>query len=234
MDQLRAYESVDVIRGRVTAIDEETEGLRVGFAAGKPVVTRLVLLAVGMIDSHLEVAGFSELWGDTVIHCPYCHGWEARDLPWAVYVTRDEPFPALARICSWSNDVMLIVKDGVRLQPETERKLQELGYAFERGTISALHATGGKLESIELEGGRRLSRQVLLYSPPQRQTPLVEALGLALDDDGYVATDDSGLTSMPGVYAAGDLVTPRQQIVIAAANGVMTAIAMDTVLAMSA
>lgn len=233
IEQLGTYDTVSFLTDKVTDIEKQPDGFRVSFAAREAVTARLILLAVGMVDRHLDVPGFEELWGETVIHCPYCHGWEVRDLPWAFYMTRPEPFAVLARLRYFSSDVMAIVENGVSLPPETQQQLKELGYAVAQGTIATLHAENGRLASIELQDGQRIRRQVLLYSPPQQQTPLVQQLGLTLDGDGYVVTDETGQTSLPGVYAAGDLSSPRQQIAIAAANGVMTAIAMDTVLAAS-
>jgi thioredoxin reductase len=227
------YDTVRFLRDRVTHVERQPGGFRVSFDGGKPVTTELVLLAVGMDAEHPDILGFNELWGDTVIHCPYCHGWEVRDLPWATYLTEAESFVGLARLRSWSDDVIVIVEESISLPSETQQRVVTLGYKIEHGTIRALHSKDGKLDSIELEGGRRIPRKVLLYSPPQNQTALVRKLGLALDDAGYVVTNDSGQTSVEGIYAAGDLTPGRQQIVVAAADGIAAAIAIDGVLAAS-
>jgi thioredoxin reductase len=230
IDQLSSYETVTFVRDRVVEIEKTSGGFRASFDGRAPVTTGLVLLAVGMVDKHLDAPGFESLWGDTVIHCPYCHGWEVRDLPWAAYLTTPGPVAMLPRLRSWSDDVIVIVDPGLSLSSDQERQLAKAGYPIERGTIKALHATDGRLDSIELGDGRRISRKVLLFSPQQSQTALVQRLGPQLDEAGYVVTDDMGQTSIEGIYAAGDLITPRQQIGIAAANGLVTAIAMHGVL----
>jgi thioredoxin reductase len=233
IEQLAQYDTMTFVRDRVVEIEKISGGFRVSLDEGDPVTTDLVLLALGVEDRHPDIPGFDALWGDTVIHCPYCHGWEVRDLPWAAYVTSPQHIPVIAKLRSWSDDVVVIVDRGLSLTPDQQQQLAAAGYPIEHGTIRALHATDGRLDSIELDGGRRMSRKVLLYSPPQKQTALVEALGLKLDEGGYVVTDEAGQTSMKGVYAAGDLITPRQQIVIAAANGALTAIAIHGVLSAS-
>lgn len=233
VEQLETYDTVAFLQDTVADVAKQTGGFQVSFSKSAPVTTQLVLLAVGVRDRHPDIPGFEDLWGGTVIHCPYCHGWEVRDLPWAVYLTDVEPFAALARLRSWSDDIVVIVGDGVSLPPDTIERLKVLGYTIEHGNVAALHAVDGKLDRIELADGRTVPRNVLLYSPPQEQTVLVQKLGLAVDDDGYVVVDDSGQTSLEGIYAAGDMTTPRQQIVLAAAAGVMTAIAMDTALSAS-
>jgi thioredoxin reductase len=225
IDQLAEYDTVQFGRDRVTGVEKLSNGFRVDLDGRDPVTTRFVLLAVGMEIQRPDIAGFEELWADTVIHCPYCHGWEVRELPWAAYVTDVAFLDVADKLRSWTDDVVVIVEDSVSLTPEQQQRLIGRGYAVEHGTIRALHAKDGKLESVELEGGRRIPRRVLLYSPPQRQTPLVRELGLDLDDTGCVVTDDAGLTSVDGIYAAGDLKTHKQQIAFAAADGLRTAIA---------
>jgi thioredoxin reductase (NADPH) len=225
VEQLAEYKTVQFVEGRVSGIEKLAHGYRVGIAGRDAVTTSFVLLAVGMEIETPGIAGFEELWGDTVIHCPYCHGWEARDLPWAAYLTDVAFLDVTDKLRSWTDDVVVIVDDNVSLTPEQRQRLVGRGYAVELGTIRALHAKDGKLESVELEGGRRIPRRVLLYSPPQRQTPLVRELGLDLDETGCVVTDDAGLTSVDGIYAAGDLKTRKQQIAFAAADGLRTAIA---------
>lgn len=231
VDQLALYDTVGFLRDRVTDVERLPGGFRVDFEGAESATTELVLLAVGMAMERPDIPGFDALWGDTVIHCPYCHGWEVRDLPWATYLTEVELSVGLARLRSWSDDVIVIVADGVSLPSETQQQVVALGYEIEHGTIRALHSKDGKLDSIELEGGRQIPRKVLLYSPPQKQVALVRELGLALDDAGYVVTDDSGQTSVEGVYAAGDLTPGRQQIVVAAADGIRVAMEIDGVLA---
>jgi thioredoxin reductase len=231
IDQLATYDTVRFIKDRVTGIESVATGFRVEFDGREPATTQLVLLAVGMDADHPDIRGFNELWGDTVIHCPYCHGWEVRDLPWATYLTKVEPFAGLAKLRSWSDDVLVIVEMSITLPSNTLAQLIALGYQIEQGNITALHAIDDKLDNIELQDGRRIPRKVLLYSPPQSQTALVRNLGLALDDDGFVATDDSGQTSVEGIYAAGDLTPGKQQIVAAAADGISVAIAIDGALA---
>ncbi|HMB67930.1 MAG TPA: NAD(P)/FAD-dependent oxidoreductase [bacterium] len=233
VDQLKPYDTVTFAEDRVTEVSALAGGFRLRFDRRESVTAELVLLATGMEDVRPDVPGFDELWGETVIHCPYCHGWEVRDLPWAAYLTVAEPFVNLARLLSWSDDVIVIVAGHVDLPADTQAGLESLGLRVESGTIRALHAENGKLDAIELQDGRRIPRRVLVHAPSQRQTALVRELGLDLDETGYVITDDSKQTNVPGIYAAGDLTTPRQQIAFAAADGLRAAISMHGTLATS-
>lgn len=119
---------------------------------------------------------------------------------------------------------MVVLTSGAFAVPEELReKLARAGVRIEERRIEALRHTGGKLESVSLAGGVELARDVLFMHPPQRQTPLVTALGVALDERGYVRVDEHRKTSIPGVYAAGDLTTPKQNAIMAAADAAYAA-----------
>ena len=99
--------------------------------------------------------------------------------------------------------------------------------------IARLVAAGDRLAAVELDDGARVACEVLFAHPPQHQVEVVRALGLARDDDGFVATDPNTLeTSIPGIYAAGDLTTRMQGAIIAAAAGTRAAAIMNVGLAL--
>jgi thioredoxin reductase len=97
--------------------------------------------------------------------------------------------------------------------------LERAGVRLEERRIRQLLVREEHLEAVELEDGARVARQVLFARPPQRQTRLVQQLGLALDEQGFVRVDDHKATSVPGIHAAGDLTTLFQGALLAAAAG---------------
>ncbi|MFD5733049.1 NAD(P)/FAD-dependent oxidoreductase [Streptomyces sioyaensis] len=198
-------------------------GFRVRLADGTAAWARTVLLATGVRDLHPEgVEGFEECWGRTVIHCPFCIGWENADRSWAV-LADDPDYAAMAGTAfrAWSGDVIAIAPLGMDRADQVRRTLQEAGSDLVQGDIARLHHHNGDLHTVELADGTRIARQTLLWSPPQEQVPLVRrlanTLGLARDDDGFVTVDDARRTSVPGLYAAGDLTTRWEQGAIEAA-----------------
>ena len=114
--------------------------------------------------------------------------------------------------------MLLIVDDAVAIE-DVEPSWRTAGFAIERGRVGAVHAKNGRLDRVELTDGRTYARGALLYAPERRQVEIVHALKLETDDDGHVVVDDSAQTSVQGIYAAGDLTTPRSQIVFAASAG---------------
>lgn len=230
VEQLAGYDTVHFVSDRVTRIDGAVGDFRVELAGRDAVSADIVLLALGMELVDPELPGFHELWGDTVIHCPYCHGFELRDLPWAVLLTAAELPIDPIRLRWWTEDLIVVLDEGLSIPADILDTWRAKGFGIEHGPIEALRSRDGRLEALDLVGGRSIPRDALLYAPPRRQAAIVGQLGLELDDDGCVVVDVSGQTSVEGVYAAGDMCTLRHQIVFAAADGARVAMAVDAAL----
>lgn len=192
-------------------------GFRTVLGDRTQVWSRTVLLATGVIDIHPEgVEGFDACWGRTVIHCPFCIGWENADRTWGL-VADDPGYAAMAAtgFSDWSSDVIAIAPPGMDGAEETRRELRAAGSDLVQGEIARLHHHGGDLYAVEMADGALIDRQTLLWAPPQRQVPLVaslaDTLGLAHDDEGFVTIGADQQTSVPGLYAAGDLTTAWEQ-----------------------
>ncbi|MGW2037825.1 NAD(P)/FAD-dependent oxidoreductase [Streptomyces virginiae] len=202
----------------------EGGGFHVALDDGTTAWARTVLLATGVVDVHpAGVEGFAECWGRTVIHCPFCVGWENADRTWAL-VADDPDYAATAAraFSAWSADVIAIAPPGMDRAAETRRDLQAAGSDLVEGEIVRLHHREGELHTVELADGTLLARRTLLWSPRQQQVPLVDrlttALGLALDEDGFVIVGPDRQTTVPGLYAAGDLTTQWEQGAMSAAG----------------
>ena len=191
------------------------------------VKARRILVCTGMIDEMLPLDGFAELWGHSIVQCPYCHGWESRDRPWG-FLARGEHVAHLTtfalQLRGWTRDVCVLTNAAFELATETHDALVAGGLRVETAPIARLVARDAQLEAIELADGTRVPCELLFAHPPQSQVPFVRALGLALDDDGFVRVDPMRReTSIPGVFAAGDSTTRMQAAIAAAASGTQAA-----------
>lgn len=218
-EQLAIYPSVEVQNARVGSITGARGEFHVELASTS-VVARRVLLCTGMIDEPLPIDGFAELWGHAIFQCPYCHGWEVQDQRWG-YLARPvdaEMFLMFALMLrGWTDDLIVFTDGAFAVPDETRARLRDAGIAVETDPVRRLVARAGQLEAVELTG-RVVPRDVLFTHPPQRHVDLVRSLGVVLDDEGYVRIDAmKGETSLPGVYAAGDLTTRAQGAILAAA-----------------
>lgn len=221
--QLGPYPSVELRDTPVLAIEGQRGAFTVRVEGGV-VEARRVILCTGMIDEALAIEGFRELWGHAIFQCPYCHGWEHRERPWGYFARSAATlhFPVLLR--SWTQDVTVFTGGAFDVPAEPRAQLESAGVRVETDRVTRLHRRDGALLGVELASGRVAPCEALFAHPPQHHVELVTALGLALDDEGFVRVDPmTRETSIPGVYAAGDLTSRMQGAIIAAAFGTQAA-----------
>ncbi len=224
-DQLAEYPSVEVRDARVLSIAGTRGAFEVTLEGGV-VQARRILLATGMIDEMLPIDGFAELWARSIFQCPYCHGWEVQDRPWGYLAGAAEAaaltlFALQAR--AWTRDVVVFSNDAFEV-PEADRNtLTTAGIRLETAAIARLVSRDGTLEGVELTNGTTVACAALFAHPPQRQVDLVRTLGVELDEHGYVRVDPARETSVPGIYAAGDLTSRQQAAIFGAAAGTLAA-----------
>lgn len=234
-EQLAAYPNVVVREIHVDRIAGARGAFQVS-AGAETVETRRILLCTGMIDEMLPIEGFRELWGHSVVQCPYCHGWEARDRPWG-FLVRPENASHLQlfalQLRSWTDDVCVFTNGAFELPPAVRDQLTTAGLRVEAAPIRRLISREARLDEIELAGGSRVRCEMLFAHPPQRQVELVRAMAVGLDAEGFVQVDPmSRQTTVSGVFAAGDLTTRMQAAIAAAASGMQAAAMINVELSM--
>ena len=205
------------------------DGFALELADGSAATSRTLILATGVEDLLPDVIGIRQRWGKSVHHCPYCHGWELRDAPIAVYGRGESAFHQAVMLWQWSRDLVLLTDGESELIPSQQAQLAALGIPTDSRRIAQLEGAGETLERIAFADGSSLPRAALYVSPRQQQrSRLPTALGCAIVSDGvFVQTDAMGATSVSGVYAAGDMVSAVQSVVLAAASGARAAYALN-------
>ncbi|MEZ5177635.1 MAG: NAD(P)/FAD-dependent oxidoreductase [Acidimicrobiales bacterium] len=209
------------------AVDGEPS-FDVELASGDVVVGRRVLVTTGVRDDVPEVAGVRERWGRDLLHCPYCHGWEVRDQPLAVLGGFAGSVDHALLLRQWSDDVVFLAHT-YELAAEEREQLAACSVPVVEGHVARLVVEGDRLAGVELEDGRTVRRTAVFVRP--RIVPhadgLLAGLGCDVEPSGFVATDRMGATSVPGVWAAGNVADPRAQVITAAGAGSAAAIAIN-------
>ncbi|MBF6331554.1 NAD(P)/FAD-dependent oxidoreductase [Nocardia transvalensis] len=225
---------VELIDDRVTGA--EYAGCGLGFTlrlgSGKMLRARRILVAAGLRDELPDIPGVRERWGRDVLHCPYCHGHEVSDQPIGL-IGGTEP-GALARavhlallLPQWSDDVIFFPHT-LQLTDEERRRITARGVEIIDGKVTNLAITGDRLRGVELADGRAVPRSVVFVGPTfVPDNSVLSALGCEIDAGGWVVTDPAGRTSVPGVWAAGNVADARMQVITAAGAAAATAIAIN-------
>lgn len=217
--QLATYPRVEVRDLRVESIVGTRGAFQVTSATGT-VEARRVLLCTGMIDEPLAIEGFRELWGRSIVQCPYCHGWEVQDRRWGYLARGVQSLHFPLQLRGWTRDVVVLTKGSFDVPEDMRARFSAAGIQVETRPV----ARDERLERIELADGATIACEVLFAHPPQRQVDMVRKLGVALNDDGDVQVDPvSRETSVPGIYAGGDLLSRMQAAIVAAASGMHAA-----------
>lgn len=218
-EDLRAYPSVDLLPSSVARrIERGGHGFSVHLD-GPEIIARRVLLATGLIDEPLPLEGSRALWGRSLFQCPYCHAYEHRERKLGFLVPNCEECDWSLLLRSWSRDVTAFTNGAYVMSDEHRAKLSEVGIPIVEGRIVGLLREGDRLRAVIVEGDREIACDALFFRPVQRHSAVVAGMGLAMTDDGYVKIDENFQTSMPGVYAAGDLATHYHGALAAASAG---------------
>lgn len=232
-EEIAGY-GVELVRDRAVTASRDANptpdgrapgGFTVTLASGRTVRARHLIVATGLRDELPPVPGVAERFGRDVIHCPYCHGWESRDLPTGVLATSPLSAHQALMVTQWSDDVRLFLHE-VResdLAEEDRRRLAAAGVAVVPGEVSGLVVSGDRLAGVRLGDGTVHERAVLYVAP--RAVPrdeLLTALGAEMRETPfgrYPVIDERGLTSVPGLWAAGNASGFAEQVVNAASRG---------------
>ena len=229
-DDVLRYPTARYVSGRVSAVSPCETGFRVryhGPDGDESVEACRLVLATGTADALPEIDGLAEHYGVSAFHCPACDGYEARDRD-VVAVGWDARLTGFATtLLDWACSVT-IVSGGRRFEGDETHcaALDRLGVEIVEERATSLVGERGALRGLRLSSGRVLPASLLFFSVAhQPRSELAVSLGCGLDEEGYVAVDAQGATTVPGVYAAGDLVPGLQLVQVAAAKGTVAGVA---------
>jgi thioredoxin reductase len=194
---------------------------------GARVSARRLLVATGLRDELPDIPRLRERWARDVLHCPYCHGWEVRDQPLGVVWNGPETVRYAQIVRQWSHDVVLFAPaDTLTSAQRAELVARSLGIL--EGAVARVLIDDDHLTGVQMDDGQVIPRAAL-FVPPRfvPNNDLLIGLGCDLGEHGWVVTGANGITSVPGVWVAGNVTNPRAQVITAAGEGSATAIAIN-------
>jgi thioredoxin reductase len=178
------------------------------------------------------VPGFAECWGITVIHCPYCHGYEVKQQKTGIMSNGEMAFEFSKLVYNLTKDLTLFTNGKSTLSIEQKEKLQQRNIAVVETEIAAFDHDHGKLKQVLLKDGTSIPLKAMYAKIPFVQhCDIPVQLGCALNDHGYLSVDMLGRTTVPGVYAAGDNTAMMRAVSLAVAGGGMAGAALNKELA---
>ena len=223
-EELSAYPTVRFHDEAAVSARREGNGFRVSLADGSNVTARRIVLAYGVHDSLPDLPGLAERWGASVLHCPYCHGYELDRQPVGVLARGEIALHQAMLLPDWG-PTTLFTQGLLQLSPDQVQALKSRDVRIEDTPVAELIGSGSTLEAVRLEDGRMVALAGLFLAPVTAPSSDIAAqLGCEMREGPtgpYVAVDQMQATTVAGVFAAGDLASPMPNATLAAAAGVM-------------
>jgi thioredoxin reductase len=225
---------VAIVPGRVVATSGNVaQGFEATLDDGTQLRGRLLLIATGLVDELPDIPGLRERWGKDVLHCPFCHGWEVQDQ--AIGIVGNGPWSVHQALLfrQWSSNITLFLNNRVAPSGVESEQLAARGVKVVGGAVESVRVEQDRLRGIALAGGPEIAVEALVVGP--RVHARLEAfagLGLAPSEHPsgagtYLATDADGATSVPGVWAAGNVADLKAQVLASAATAAWTAVVIN-------
>ena len=234
-EQLEPY-AVEWHDGRVDEAEKVETGFKVTLGKDKVVVARKLVLATGVTDKLPDIPGIRDWWGIGVLHCPFCHGWEVRDEPWACIAPAEQAVEWATLLSGWSKSLTYLTNGGPRPTADQLKWLKDHRVAVREEKIAGLDGKEGKLTGVTFDGGQPLGvRAVFVLPESVQRSDLPKKLGCKVLTEGRQAgtieTDAFGATSVPGLYVIGDASSAGMQTVPGAvSDGSMVGVAVQRAL----
>src|SRR5919112_2356186 len=210
--QIDKYNSAELHNEKIVDVNKEEDGTFVITSDNETSIkAKKVILAVGYHDVYPDIPGFLECWADTIIHCPFCDGYENKDRVWGIVVNSKaelKRFPKVAR--NWTSKIKVFIPQDMKIESSYQNELTKLDIPVHRGNITNVNHTNTKIQSVTLDSGKKTEVDTLWWIPSRRPSQLiqrlVENLGLEVDDQqGNIKTDQKQQTNVKGLFAVGDV-----------------------------
>ncbi|WHI53125.1 NAD(P)/FAD-dependent oxidoreductase [Microbulbifer sp. MLAF003] len=228
LSQLALYPGFQLVEDAAVGVEKLRGGFEVAAESDAVYRAKKLILASGITDQLPDLPGVKEFWGKSVIHCPYCHGYELSDRPLGVFATSELSFHQAAMIPDWGATT-LFTQGQFNPEGEVLGHLIDRGVVLEETPITNLLGAKGQLQAVLLADGREIPLEGLYVSPKAMlASPLIRMLDLALEDSlvgSIVKVDAFKESSVNGVFVAGDLSNPMQSGTFAIASGTMAGVA---------
>ncbi|MBW0434965.1 NAD(P)/FAD-dependent oxidoreductase [Leptospira yasudae] len=221
---LEKYKTISFFKGSVLSVEKSASGFTAKFSSGDRASFKKVVLAYGVEDRPLLVPGFKELWGKSIFHCPYCHGFEIRGSRIGLISNSEMTFHMVSLINDLASDLILLTNGKAVFSEEQKELLNRRSIRLIEDSIVGFVHEGEQLKGISLASGQVVEREVAFFQPLlpfKLKSQIGEELGCEKTQFGFYKVNERGATTVDGVFACGDNVTMGHSVILAAASGSM-------------
>lgn len=218
--QVSKYETIKFFKALAMSGRKIDQGFEIQVSSGETFAAKKLIFATGIKDILPGIAGIEACWGISVIHCPYCHGYEVRQEKTGILGNGDAGFDFSRLIANWTKDLTLFTNGPSSLTVEQRAQLQQHEIKIVEKKIEKIEHNNGYIQHILFEDGTSFPLKALYApSPFGQHCKIPELLGCALTEEGYIKIDNFQETTIPGVFAIGDNASKMRTVANAVAMG---------------
>ncbi|KLU10529.1 FAD-dependent oxidoreductase [Kocuria sp. SM24M-10] len=225
---------VQIVPGAVQRVDPTGTGVEVTLDDGESVQARMVIVATGMTDELPVIPGLAERWGSTVLHCPYCHGWEVADQHLGVLTTSPLGLHQAQLVRQWSDTVTVFTAGLGPLDAAAENRLRSRGIGLVASPVVEILGGSEAVDAVRTADGALIAVDALFTAgAPRPHTAFLDHLGLATTDTPmgrFLAVDGTGRTSNERIWAVGNVTDPVLTVPMSIGAGARTGGAVNAAL----
>jgi thioredoxin reductase len=226
--QVENYDTIKFLDGVATKAIKTDSGFVVQVASGEEFEAKKIIFATGVRDLIPSIPGFADCWGISVLHCPYCHGYEIRNQKTGILGNGQFAFEFAMMISNWTKDLTLYTNGKSTLTSEQHMKLRDHGIPIVEKEVERLEHAKGQVQQIIFHDASQASpAAVYAPCPFEQHCGIMETLGCEINEEGYIKVDAFQETSIPGIYACGDNVTRMRTVANAVSMGTAAGMAVS-------
>jgi len=214
------YNTVSFYNGTAVKTQKTSEGFKIETSSGEKFNSKKLIIASGVRDVMPDIPGFAECWGISVIHCPYCHGYEVKNEITGILSNGDMAYEFSKLIFNLTKSLTLFTNGKASLTNEQIKKLAQNKINLNEDEIEKIDHDNGSIQKIIFKNGKEVSLKALYAKIPFEQNLNVSTdLGCELTEQGFIKVDMLQKTNVPGVFACGDNVTMMRSVANAVVQG---------------
>lgn len=223
--ELSRYHTVELVTGWAITASKTEDGFTVQMQDGGAFSARKLILATGINDIMPGIPGFADCWGISVLHCPYCHGYEVRQQKTGVFANGDLAYEMASLVSNWTNDLTIYTNGPSTLNEQQRTKLEHHGIDIVDTEIERLEHKMGYVERIIFKNKTSVAVKTLYARLPFKQhSAIAHMLGCEITPEGYIKIDATNKTTVHGLYACGDNASRMRTVANAVSMGTTTGI----------
>ncbi|OCK52596.1 pyridine nucleotide-disulfide oxidoreductase [Chryseobacterium sp. CBo1] len=203
--QVKEYETVSFFHGKAINAKITENGFEIHTENGETFSSKKIIIATGITNEIPNVKGFAECWGISLIHCPYCHGYEYKGRKTGIIANGDKAVHIASLVKNLTEDVTIITRGEASFTDEQKEKLAKNNIQIIESEISELKHQNGMIESVIFSDGKDVNFEAVYAALPFHQhSEIPEQLGCEFTDFRHIKTDQFQKTNIPGVFVCGD------------------------------